>query len=35
MLRLDSEDRKSPEKTLAKISFTMNNIEQGKIKEIE
>lgn len=35
LLRLDSEDRKSPEKTLAKISFTMNNIEQGKMKEIE
>lgn len=27
MLRLDSEDRKSPEKTLAKISLTMNYIE--------
>ena len=35
LLRLDSEDRKSPEKTLAKISITMNNIEQGKMKEIE
>jgi hypothetical protein len=35
MLRLDSEDRKSPEKTLAKISFTMANIEQNKLKEIE
>lgn len=35
MLRLDSEERKSPEKTLAKISTTMNMIEQGKMKEIE
>lgn len=35
MLRLDSEDRRSPEKTLAKISTTMNLIEQGKMKEIE
>ncbi|TNV70960.1 hypothetical protein FGO68_gene14738 [Halteria grandinella] len=35
LIRLDSEDRKSPEKTLAKISFTMANIEQSKIKEIE
>lgn len=35
MLRLDSEDRRSPEKTLAKISFTMANIEQNKLKEIE
>jgi hypothetical protein len=35
LLRLDSEDRKSPEKTLAKISFTMANIETSKIKEIE
>ena len=35
LLRLDSEDRKSPEKTLAKISTSMNHIEQGKMKEIE
>jgi hypothetical protein len=35
LLRLDSEDRKSPIKTLAKISNTMNSIEHTKIKEIE
>ena len=35
MLRLDSEDRRSPIKTLAKISMTMNSIEQSKLKEIE
>ena len=35
MLRLDSDDKKSPIKTLAKISNTMASIEQSKIKEIE
>ena len=35
LLRLDQEDRKSPVKTLAKISNTMNSIEHTKIKEIE
>ena len=35
MLRLDSEDRRSPEKTIAKISRTLLTIEQGKMKEIE
>lgn len=35
MLRLDSDDRRSPFKTLAKISMTMNTIEQSKIREIE
>jgi|LauGreDrversion4_2_1035121.scaffolds.fasta_scaffold45259_3 hypothetical protein len=35
MLRLDSEDRKSPEKAIAKISRTLLTIEQGKMKEIE
>ena len=35
LLRLDSEDRKSPEKTIAKISTSIANIEQGKMKEIE
>ena len=35
LLRLDQEDRKSPVKTLAKISNTMNSIEHTKIKDIE
>lgn len=35
MLRLDSEDRRSPEKTIAKISRTLLTIEQGKMKEVE
>jgi ribosomal protein S24E len=35
MLRLDSDDKRSPIKTLAKISNTMASIEQTKIKEIE
>ena len=35
MIRLDYDDRTSPEKTLAKISITMKTIEQGKMKEIE
>ena len=35
MLKLDSDDKRSPIKTLAKISNTMASIEQTKIKEIE